>query len=202
MSLLSAHPRTLSDALLDRRVARSWLRDAALIVLFSGFVALTARISIPLPFTAVPITGQTLGVLLTGAVLGSRRGALALGLYLLEGAIGLPVFAPSAVLAPGIGRLLGPTGGYLLAYPFAAGIVGWLAERGWDRRLWWTAVAMIVGNLVIYTFGIAWLSIFLGNVQRALTVGLLPFIPGDLIKIAIAALVLPGAWSLVGRTYR
>jgi biotin transport system substrate-specific component len=199
MSFVSVRPRTLSDALLDQRAAHTWLRDALLIVLFSGFVALTARISIPLPFTAVPITGQTLGVLLTGAVLGSRRGALALGLYLLEGALGLPVFAPSAVLAPGIGRLLGPTGGYLLAYPFAAGLVGLLAERGWDRRLALAALAMALGNLVIYAGGVAWLTLLLGKPGAAVLQGLVPFIPGDLVKIAIAAIALPGAWALVRR---
>jgi biotin transport system substrate-specific component len=199
MSFGSVRPRTLSDALLGQRAARRWLRDTLLIVFFSGFVALTARISIPLPFTAVPITGQTLGVLLTGAVLGSRRGGLALALYLVEGALGLPVFAPSVVLAPGIARLLGPTGGYLLAYPLAAALVGWLAERGWDRRLPLAALAMMLGNLVIYAGGVAWLTLLLGKPGAAVLQGLVPFIPGDLLKIVIAAIVLPGAWALVRR---
>src|SRR5918911_2277414 len=113
MSSLAAQPRTLVDVVLPR--PRSWLFDAALVATFSAFVALTAQVEIPLQ--PVPITLQTLGVLFTGAVLGSRRGALALLLYLLEGIAGLPVFAPSAVLPPGIGRLLGPTGGYLVASP-------------------------------------------------------------------------------------
>ena len=191
-------PRTLTDALLPRD--RSWLLDAVLIVGFSLFVALAAQIKITLPFTPVPITGQTLGVLLTGAVLGSRRGALALLLYLFEGAVGLPVFSPSVVLPPGLGRLIGPTGGYLLAYPLAAGLVGLLAERGWDRKLPLAALAMLLGNLVIYAFGVAWLAWFVGSLQTALFQGMLPFIPGDLFKIALGAAALPGVWTLIRRT--
>lgn len=200
MSSLANQSQTLSDAVLSRRLpaarSRSWLSDALLIALFSGFVALTAQIEIRLPFTPVPITGQTLGVLLTGAALGSRRGALALLLYLLEGAIGLPVFAGGAA---GFARILGPTGGYLLALPLAAGIVGLLAERGWDRRLPLAALAMLIGNLVIYLLGVAWLGLYkgiLGDVSM-LWAGVYPFLPGDLLKIAIAAIVLPGAWKLL-----
>ncbi|HEY0735524.1 MAG TPA: biotin transporter BioY [Herpetosiphonaceae bacterium] len=200
MSSLANQSQTLSDAVLSRRLpaarSRSWLSDALLIALFSGFVALTAQIEIRLPFTPVPITGQTLGVLLTGAALGSRRGALALLLYLLEGAIGLPVFAGGAA---GFARILGPTGGYLLALPLAAGIVGLLAERGWDRRLPLAALAMLIGNLVIYLLGVAWLGLYkgiLGDVSM-LWAGVYPFLPGDLLKIAIAAIVLPGAWRLL-----
>ena len=200
MSSLANQSRTLSDAVLSRRLpgekSQSWLTDALLIALFSGFVALTAQIEIRLPFTPVPITGQTLGVLLTGAALGSRRGALALVLYLIEGAIGLPVFAGGAA---GFARILGPTGGYLLALPLAAGIVGSLAERGWDRRLPLAALAMIIGNLVIYLLGVSWLGLYkgiLGNVSM-LWAGVYPFLPGDLLKIAIAAVVLPGAWKLL-----
>jgi biotin transport system substrate-specific component len=198
-SSAGTQPRTLSDALLAHRVAHSHLVNVLLIVLFSAFVALTAQIRFDLPFTPVPITGQTLGVLLTGAVLGSRRGALALLLYLVEGAIGLPVFAPSATLPPGIGRLIGPTGGYLLSYPIAAGLVGLLAERGWDRRLPLAALAMLIGNLIIYTLGVLWLVWFTGSLQLALIQGVFPFIPGDLLKIGIAAGALPSGWAVVRR---
>ena len=191
-----APPRTLTDALLGRKAAHAWLTDGFLILLFSGLVALCARISIPLPFTPVPITGQTFAVLFTGAVLGSRRGALALLLYLTEGAVGLPVFAGGAA---GAARFLGPTGGYLIAYPLAAGLVGWLAERGWDRKLVWTTAAMTLGLLVIYAFGVVWLAGFLGDLWTALVQGMLIFIPGDLVKIAIAALALPGGWALARR---
>ena len=197
-SLALSQPRTLSDALLPRHAdSRRSMVDAILITLFSGFVALSARISIPLPFTEVPVTGLTLGVLFTGAVLGSRRGALALLLYLIEGAAGLPVFAPSAVLPPGIGRLLGPTGGYLIASPLAAAVAGLLEERGWDRRLLWTALAMLIANLLIYVVAIPWLMLFKGSLSLALAQGMLPFIPGDLVKIAVAAGALPGGWMLV-----
>ncbi|MDQ4083351.1 MAG: biotin transporter BioY, partial [Actinomycetota bacterium] len=131
-----------------------------------------------------------------GAVLGSRRGALTLLLYLAEGAVGMPVFAGGA----GIAYMLGPTGGYLISYPVAAGLVGWLAERGWDRKLVWTAVAMSLGLIVIYVFGVAWLAGFLGDLGTALVQGMLIFIPGDLVKIAIAALALPGGWALARRS--
>jgi biotin transport system substrate-specific component len=196
-SLTFTQPRTLTDALLPRRTAaRSWLIDAVLIVLFSLFVALTAQIRIYLPNTPVPITGQTLGVLFTGAALGTRRGAVALVLYVIEGLVGLPFFAGGT---SGMTHLLGATGGYLISYPLAAGIVGRLAERGWDRRLPWAALAMLIGNAVIYGIGVGWLAVVLGSVQTAIVKGMLPFIVGDLIKIALAALALPGAWALVRR---
>lgn len=195
MSSLITEPRTIIDVLLPWQ-RRSWLLDGALVVFFSVFVALTAQVEIPL--WPVPLTLQTLGVLFTGAVLGGRRGALALLLYLVEGAAGLPVFAGSA---SGIVYMLGPTGGYLVGFVVAAGVVGWLAERGWDRRLVWTMLAMALGNVVIYALGVTWLAVFLGNLQDALTQGMLIFIPGDLIKIAVAVLALPGGWALA-RRYR
>jgi len=195
VSSLATQPRTtLVDALLPRQ--RSWAFDAALIVAFSVFVALTARIQIPL--WPVPITLQTLAVLFTGAALGSRRGALALLVYLAEGAVGLPVFAAGA----GLAYMLGPTGGYLISYPIAAGLVGLLAEHGWDRRPAWTALAMVIGNLVIYSLGVTWLAVFLGDLSTALVSGMLIFIVGDLIKIAIATLALPGGWALARRRRR
>ena len=179
------------------------LRDALLVVGFSLLTALCARIVIPLPFTPVPITGQTFAVLLTGAALGARRGAAAMGLYVLEGLAGLPVFAGGA---SGLARLLGPTGGYLLGYIAAAYLTGTLAERGWDRTVRWAAAAMAAGNVVVYLFGVPWLALVsrvAGGVplgwERAVTLGLLPFIPGDLIKLAAAAVALPGAWALVRR---
>ena len=193
MSLVSQPRTTLVDVLLPQR-SRSWLFDIVLVVAFSAFVALSARVSIPL--WPVPLTLQPLAVLFIGAVLGSRRGALTLLLYLAEGAVGMPVFAGGA----GIAYMLGPTGGYLISYPVAAGLVGWLAERGWDRKLVWTAVAMSLGLIVIYAFGVAWLAGFLGDLGTALIQGMLIFIPGDLVKIATAALVLPGGWALARRS--
>ena len=190
MSSLVTQPRTLVDVLLPRQ-QRSWLLDATLVVLFSAFVGLTAQVEIPL--WPVPLTLQTLGVLFTGAVLGSRRGALALLLYLAEGVVGLPVFAGGA---SGVAQLLGPTGGYLVGFVVAAGLMGWLAERGWDRRPAWTVLAMVAGNLAIYVFGVVWLAVLLGDLRTALVQGALVFMIGDLVKIAVAALVLPGGWAL------
>ncbi len=185
---------SLIDALLPRRALNSWKVDALLVVLFSVFVALTAQIKIELGFTPVPITGQTLGVLVTGALLGSRRGTLALALYLVEGAVGLPVFAGGA---SGLARIFGPTGGYLLAYPLAAGLVGLLAERGWDRTVWRAGIAMLMGNLLIYLIAVPWLSFFVGSIQLAFAKGMWPFVIGDALKLTLGALALPGGWKLL-----
>lgn len=171
---------------------RLW-HDLALTLSGSWLVALLSQIAIPLQ--PVPITGQTFGVLLVGAALGWRRGALALLLYVLQGVAGLPVFAGGA---SGVARLLGPTGGYLIGFVFAAALTGWLSERGWDRRFLSTLLAMALGNLVIYAFGLPWLAHIVGW-ERAITAGLLPFIPGDVLKAALAALALPGAWVIVER---
>lgn len=182
--------------------AAGWLGDAALVLGFSGFIALSAQVSILLPFMLVPFSGQTLAVLLTGAVLGSRLGSLAVLVYLAEGLMGLPVFAGAASAwtptRTALPTIIGPTAGYLFAFPIAAFVVGWLAERGWDRSVWRAVIAMLIGNIVIYTGGLLWLARLVGA-EQAIPLGLLPFIPGDLIKIALAAAALPGAWSLVQR---
>ena len=168
-------------------------RDVVVVLLGSWLVALVAQISIPLQ--PVPITGQTFGVLLVGAALGFRRGALALGTYLVQGAIGLPFFAGGA---SGLARLLGPTGGYLIGFVFAAALVGALAERGWDRRFPSTLAAMALGNLVIYLFGLPWLAQFVGW-EKVATLSLLPFLPGDALKMLLAAIALPSLWAWVGK---
>jgi biotin transport system substrate-specific component len=173
--------------------AGALVRDTLLVVGFSLLVALSAQVAISLPGTPVPMTGQTFGVLLTGALLGAGRGFLALALYLLEGALGLPVFAQGhAGLA---GLLATQSAGYLWACPFAAAAVGALAERGWDRRFGTTALAMLAGNAVFYLFGLPWLARFVGPAQ-ALPMGLFPFLPGDAIKLLLAAALLPAAWRL------
>jgi biotin transport system substrate-specific component len=169
------------------------LRDLMLVLGFSFLTALTARIAIPLPFTPVPITGQTLGVLLTGALLGSRRAALTMVLYALEGAAGLPVFAFGR---SGIAVVLGPTGGYILGFVVAAFVVGLLCERGFDRRPITSITAMVVGNLCIYALGVVWLSAYVG-LQSALVQGVAPFLLGDALKILVAALAMPGGWYLL-----
>jgi len=188
--------QVLAERFLPRR---SVLVDVSLIVLGSLFVAAMAQLSIPLQ--PVPVTGQTFAVLLVGMVLGSRRGALALAAYLGEGLAGLPVFAEAK---SGIATILGPTGGYLIGFIAAAWLVGLLAERGFDRSLFKTLVAMVVGNLVIYAFGLAWLSSFpfvSGLIGEAglLSLGMFPFLIGDALKAALAALLLPGAWKFMGK---
>lgn len=174
---------------------RSLLYDAALVVGGSLLVALSAQTAIRLPFSPVPITGQTLTVLLVGALLGSRRGALTILFYFFEGALGLPVFARGM---SGPVYLMGPTGGYLMGFVGAAFVTGLLAERAWDRRVPSTALAVLLGNLVIYVFGLPWLAHFVG-VDKVLILGFYPFIPGDLIKLALATALLPSGWKMVNR---
>jgi len=150
---------TVYAAHLRRALARPrvLVRDLLLVLAFASFTALAARIALPLPFTPVPITGQTLAVLLSGVLLGSRRGALAQLAYLAQGAAGLPVFAGGRA---GLGVLLGPTGGYLVGFVLAAGLVGWLAERGWRLHTGRLFVALLLGNLVIYLCAALWLARF------------------------------------------
>lgn len=193
---------TLADYLVPSRESRklNLLRNAALIVGFSIFIALCARITILLPFTPVPITLQTLAVLLAGAALGSKRGALAMLLYLAEGAAGLPVFAPVAGSPGGLLALFSFTGGYLWSYPVAAFVVGWLCERGLDRSFLTSALAMLPGSVIIYLFGAVQLGFVLHvNVSMAIAYGVTPFIIGDLVKLVVAALLLPATWALVRR---
>ena len=185
---------TYADLLRPAERPGALLYDLVLTIGGSLLVALLAQFSINLPFSPVPITGQTLGVLLVGALLGWKRGAAAMLAYIAEGAAGLPFFAGGTA---GIGKLVGPTGGYLAGFVAAAAIVGWLAERGWDRRVPTTALAMVTGNLAIYLLGVTWLAAFVG-VDKAPALGLIPFIPGDLAKIAVAMILLPSGWRLLG----
>jgi len=174
-----------------------WVRSTILVVAFSLLTALAAQIVIPLPFTPVPITGQTFVVLLTGALLGSRLGALAMIAYLVEGAAGLPFFRGGNGGAHYL--LFSPTTGYLLAYPVAAFVTGLLSERGWDKRYLWAAAAMGIGSLVILFGGWAWLSLFFRTAADAFNAGVAPFIIGDIVKIALAAAVLPTGWAILRR---
>lgn len=188
------HPVLAEHLLPGRGLARA----AGLCVAFSLFNAALAQAAVWLPFSPVPITGQTLAVLLTGAVLGPRLGFASVLLYLGEGAVGLPFFAGGAA---GVAALVGPTGGYLAGFPLAAALVGWLAARGWDRHPLRMAGAMVAGNAVIYALGLAWLAVVMGGPAPGalLSAGLLPFLPGDAVKIVLAMGLLPGAWRLVGR---
>ena len=199
---------TLVDTLAERRDARGRALRIAAMVFVAALTAAAAQISIPLPFTEVPFTFQPMVVLLGGLALGGR---LALGsqvLYLMAGIAGLPVFAASVTLPPGALRLLGPTGGYLMAYPIAAFLVGYLAQRGLNRRYLTSVLAMFAGLLVIYACGAAWLGVVARTgaqgtpigLQRALVAGVYPFIVADLAKLLAAAGILPGLWRLLGRT--
>jgi biotin transport system substrate-specific component len=152
-----------------------------------------AQLAIPLPFTPVPITGQTLGLLLVGAALGSRRGAASMALYLAEGAAGLPFFAGGA---GGLHVLLGPGGGYLVGFLPAAFCVGLLAERGFDRRFGSAVLAFCLGELIVYLHGVPWLALFVGA-DRALAAGFWPFLPGAVVKAVAAGAILPAAWAAV-----
>lgn len=165
--------------------------------------SLYGALGVPLPNTPVPLTGQTFAVLLLGALLGGRLALLSLVAYLCEGLAGLPVFALarsawSPSLVPGVPWILGPTAGYLFSLPLAAYAVGRLAERGWDRRPSTAALAMVVGNLIIFALGMLWLSGYVG-LANVVPMGLLPFLPGDALKLLAAALLLPSGWAALGR---
>ena len=189
---------TLTDMLLPASAARSWAMDGLLILIFSVFIAVCAQVSIPLPFTPVPITGQTFAVLLGAAALGWRRALAGMVLYL---ALGLtPWVAWFAEGSGGTDMVQAPSFGYIVGFLVAAALVGWLAERGWDRTPPRTALTMLAGNLVIYAFGVPWLMESVGvDLATGLELGVRPFLAGDGLKILLAAGLLPGAWALVGR---
>jgi biotin transport system substrate-specific component len=168
-----------------------------LVIGFSLLMALSAQFVIPLPWTPVPITGQTFVVLLAGALLGPRLGALAMIAYLIEGASGLPFFRAGGGGLPYL--VASPTTGYLLAYPLAAFTTGLLAERGWDRRFLTAAAAMAIGSALILLGGWAWLTLWFKTASDAWSAGVLPFLAGDAIKIALAAAALPAGWTIVRR---
>jgi biotin transporter BioY len=172
------------------------VRSAGLVIVFSLFIAAAAQFSIHIG--PIPITGQSFAVLLTGALLGSRLGAMAVIAYLIEGAIGLPFFAPGG--APGILRFLGPTAGYLVAFPAAAYVTGAFAENGWDKRYSTAVAAMAVGSVIILLGGWGFYSILTNTSPvTAFKIAVLPYLAGDVIKIALAAAVLPTGWALLKR---
>jgi biotin transport system substrate-specific component len=189
---------TLGDFLVPIRVGErlsSRARHIALIVAGTLFVILATQIIVPT--SPVPFTGQTFAVLLVGGALGFRRAALSLGLYLLIGAIGLPVFSRGG---HGVDFLLGATGGYIVGFVLAAALVGRLAELGWDRNLIGAVGAMLLGNIVIYAVGAPWLAVATKRtLVDAIAVGVTPFLIWDAVKILAAAAFFPAAWWLVGR---
>jgi len=199
---------TIADFLVPIRVGERMsarLRHVALICVGAAFIALTANLAVWLPDNPIPITGQTLAVLVVGCALGLRRGAMSVALYLILGLF-LPVYAGqshglSTILSIGSsGVVLGAPGGYLVGFFFAGALVGWLAEMGWDRHVSGAVGAMILGEVVIYAIAVPWLAIATHlSPQVAIEEGFLPFLVGDTIKLAIAAGIFPVAWWLVGR---
>jgi biotin transport system substrate-specific component len=183
----------LADVLPGDRV-----RDAVLVIGFAAFTGLAAQIAVKLPFTPVPITGQTFAVLLGGAALGWRRGLAGMLLYL---AVGLTPWVPwFAEGKGGTDVLQAPSFGYIIGFLVAAALVGWLAGRGWDRTPPRTVLTMIAGNLVIYAIGLPWLMAIVDvGLAKGLELGVTPFLAEDALKILLAAGLLPGAWALVGR---
>jgi biotin transport system substrate-specific component len=172
-----------------------WTRSVGLVIVFSLFIAACAQFA--LPIGDVPITGQTFAVLLTGALLGSRLGTAAVMAYLIEGAVGLPFFAAGG---SGLVRFIGPSGGYLIGFPAAAFVTGAFAEHGWDKRYHTAAAAMAIGSLVILLSGWAWYSIITNTApDLSFKLAVMKFLPGDVIKIALAAAVLPTGWALLKR---
>lgn len=184
-------------ALIDRVIPRSVVNDLALIL--SGAVLTAYAAQLVIPMWPVPITAQTLAVLLVGSVLGATRGAISLIAYFSMGALGLPVFSAATSLS------FGPTFGYLIGFVAAASVVGWLSERGWHKSVSGVLGSFAIANAIIYLFGLPWLAFILGNlgvandIAAVATAGLLPFIVGDVLKMMLAAALLPIAWKFFGR---
>jgi biotin transport system substrate-specific component len=186
-------------ALIPTLITRLWpranalTRNGFLVIGGSLLVAALAQIRIPLPFTPVPLTGQTFGVLLVGALLGSRRGVTSLAVYIVAGLAGLPFFAGGG---SGWAYLAGPTGGYLLGFVISAFVVGSLAERGLERRWQTVLLPFLAGEAILYLCGVPWLSVFVGA-GKALRAGFWPFLVGDALKLVLAAMLLPTMWKFV-----
>ncbi len=178
------------------RAVGGMTRGVLLAVIGSAALWISAKINIP--FFPVPQTMQSLVVLAIGMAYGWRLGGVTVLLYLAEGAVGLPVFAGTPERGIGIAYMIGPTGGYLVGFVLAAALCGWLAERGWDRNPLTTAAAMLLGNIVIYVPGLLWLGSVIGWDKPVFALGLVPFVWGDLAKLVMAAVLLPGIWHILG----
>ncbi|HEX9162074.1 MAG TPA: biotin transporter BioY [Thermoanaerobaculia bacterium] len=186
---------TIPRALNERVVRGSAVTNVMLVLAASGIIAIAAQIAINVPFTPVPLTMQPIAVLLVGVILGARRGAAAAALYLAEGAMGMPVFAQ---FHGGAIWLAGLTAGYLWSYPLAAFVAGWFSERNWGSTVPRAIAGMLVALAVIYAGGWSWLAIFTGA-RQAFAAGVAPFVAADIVKIAIAAALLPAGQKLIAR---
>jgi biotin transport system substrate-specific component len=176
--------------------ARPAIRNAALAILATLLLALSAKVH--LPFWPVPLTMQTFVVLVLGMAFGWKLGAATMALYLAEGALGLPVFSGTPERGIGLAYMAGPTGGYLAGFVAGAALCGWLAEQGWDRSAWRTALAMSLGHLVILALGWSWLAALIGP-AKAYALGVAPFYAATVAKTALAVVALPLAWKLTGK---
>lgn len=182
---------TYADILRPAEKKQAAVYDIALILAGSAFIAICAQIAVGWP---VPMTLQTLAVLMVGALLGAKKGSLAVVIYALEGMAGLPVFAGCKA---GMAVMAGPTGGYIAGFAAAAYVVGMLCQRGWDRHVGTTIAAMVVGEVILFAFGLFWLGCLFGFSKSVLAMGFYPFILGDILKVALAAAVLPMGWKLL-----
>lgn len=181
--------------LADRLFARGVVMDIVLVAAGAALTAIAAQVQVPL--WPVPITGQTLAVLLVGSSLGALRGTLSMLLYAVLGMVGLPVFSDAA---SGMGVILGPTGGYIVGFVFAAAFTGWIAQHSWDRRILRSLLAFAGGTVVTFAIGLPWLAVVLGlNLQQTLEGGLYPFIIGGVVKAIIAAGVVTLGWRYIER---
>ena len=189
--------QTLISQTFPNGLVNEWTRYLLIVIAGSLIIGLSSKIQVP--FYPVPMTLQTMVVLLLGMALGWRLAGATILLYLVEGALGLPVFAGTPEKGLGLSYMLGGTGGYLFGFMIASTTCGWLAECGWGRSVTTTAAAMLIGNVLIYIPGLLWLGIIFGWDKPILSWGLLPFIWGDLIKLILAAAIMPLTWKLVGR---
>ncbi len=184
---------TYADICRPRTTTTRWAYEVILVLTGTALLALSAKVQIAM--WPVPVTGQTFAVLLVGALFGAKRGTATVLVYISEGALGLPVFAGPVA---GLAYMSGPTGGYLIGFIAAAWIVGRLAERGWDRRFESTVAAMMLGTIVIFVCGLLWLEFYVQS-ERVLALGLIPFIPGAIVKIMLAAALLPSGWKVLAK---
>ena len=191
------HHQTLISQTFPNGLVKNWARYLLIVLGGSLLIALSSKIQVP--FYPVPMTLQTMVVLLLGMAFGWRLAGATILVYLFEGALGLPVFAGTPEKGLGLTYMLGGTGGYLFGFIIAAAMCGWLAERGWGRNVITTAAAMLIGNTLIYVPGLLWLGIIFGWDKPLLTWGLLPFLWGDLLKLALAATIMPLTWKLVSQ---
>jgi biotin transport system substrate-specific component len=193
MTIATAVHQPLIDRLWPA-AERPLVRQAILAVF--GSLLLWASAKAQVPMWPVPMTMQSFVVLVIGMGYGSRLGAATVGLYLLQGALGLPVFAGTPEKGIGLAYMMGPTGGYLVGFLLAAAVVGWLAERGWDRTLSLAVVAMVIGTILLFVPGILWLAALIGF-SKAVAAGVTPFLLASVVKLALAAAVMPLAWRAI-----